>query len=60
MGTRYTHVVGWMNRTPQFQLMIMLTSSPLALLFALWGMTSQRMLVALRQDAEAVPMREGL
>ncbi len=56
----YTHMVGWMNRTPQFQLVIMLTSSPLTLMFALWGMTSQRMLISLRQDGEAVPMRQGL
>ena len=30
----------WMFYTPQFQLMIILVSSPLALLVALWGMTS--------------------
>jgi hypothetical protein len=28
-----------MNYTPEFQLMIVLVSSPLALLVALWGMT---------------------
>ena len=34
----------WMNRTPEFQLTIVLTSSPLSLLVALWGMTSKSML----------------
>jgi len=34
----------WLTFTPAFQLMVMLISSPLALLVALWGMTSERML----------------
>ncbi len=33
-------VVGWMNRAPQFQLMVVFISSPLTLVVALWGMTS--------------------
>jgi hypothetical protein len=35
----YTHLFIWMLYTPQFQLMVILISSPLALLVALWGMT---------------------
>jgi hypothetical protein len=38
------HALAWLDFTPQFQLSIVLISSPLALLVALWGMTSQRML----------------
>jgi hypothetical protein len=34
----------WMSYTPEFQSAIVLISSPLALLVALWGMTSERML----------------
>ena len=34
----------WMIYTPEFQSAIVLISSPLALLVALWGMTSDRML----------------
>jgi hypothetical protein len=34
----------WLQNTPEFQLMVMLISSPLALLVALWGMTSERTL----------------
>lgn len=34
----------WMDYTPQFQLMVVLISSPLSLMVALWGMTSKKML----------------
>ncbi len=37
----YTHFSQWMFRTPEFQLTIMLLSSPLALLVALYGMTNK-------------------
>jgi hypothetical protein len=37
----YTHISQWMTYTPEFQLMIMLTSSPVALLVALLGMTTK-------------------
>jgi hypothetical protein len=36
----YTHMARWMAYTPEFQLTVILISSPLALLVALWGMTS--------------------
>jgi hypothetical protein len=37
----YTAIVQWLVETPEFQLTIELISSPLALLVALWGMTSK-------------------
>jgi hypothetical protein len=37
----YLHITTWMAYTPEFQLLIVLVSSPLALLVALWGMTSK-------------------
>ncbi len=37
----YAHIVRWMHYTPEFQLTIVLVSSPLALLVALWGMTTK-------------------
>jgi hypothetical protein len=37
----YTLMQRWMFNTPEFQLTIVLISSPLALLVALWGMTSR-------------------
>jgi hypothetical protein len=40
----FTNIADWMTYTPEFQLLIVLVSSPLALLVALWGMTSKTML----------------
>jgi hypothetical protein len=40
----YTHMNAWMRYTPEFQLTIVLVSSPVALLVALWGMTSKQTL----------------
>jgi hypothetical protein len=39
----------WLQYTPEFQLSVMLISSPLSLLVALWGMTSKRTLQAMRR-----------
>ena len=38
----------WLQLTPEFQLTVVLISSPLALLFALWGMTDKRTLQHMR------------
>ena len=38
----FSHIVGWMVLTPEFQLSVVLISQPLALLVALWGMTMYR------------------
>ncbi len=38
----WTPIVVWLVFTPEFQLIVVLISSPLALLVALWGMTSER------------------
>jgi hypothetical protein len=48
----YTHILQWMALTPEFQLMIVLLSSPITLLVALWGMTSA---IALRLMKRALP-----
>ena len=37
----YTHIAQWMTYTPEFQLMAILISSPVAQLVALWGMTTK-------------------
>jgi hypothetical protein len=37
----YSRIVRWMSFTPEFQSTIVLVSSPLALLVALWGMTTK-------------------
>ncbi len=38
----------WVKFTPEFQLTVVLISSPLALLAALWGMTDKRTLQHMR------------
>ena len=38
----------WLENTPEFQLTVVLISSPLALIVALWGMTDKRTLQHMR------------
>jgi hypothetical protein len=56
----FSHMVQWMNFTPQFQLTVVLISSPMALLVSLWGMTSASMLKIMRSTStsqrELIPM----
>jgi hypothetical protein len=52
----FTHMFFWMLRTPEFQVTIVLLSSPLTLLVALWGMTSRRMLQAMKTKEQEVPL----
>jgi len=44
----WTVIQEWLQLTPEFQLIVVLISSPLALLFALWGMTDKRTLQHMR------------
>jgi hypothetical protein len=44
----YTIMQNWLEFTPEFQLIVELISSPLTLLVALWGMTSERMLQTMK------------
>jgi hypothetical protein len=44
----WTLIASWLQLTPEFQLTVVLISSPLALLFALWGMTDKRTLQHMR------------
>jgi hypothetical protein len=52
----------WFDFTPEFTMIIFLISSPLALLVALWGMTSERMLQRMRNAGAgetSMPVRYG-
>ena len=40
----------WLLYTPEFQLTVVLISSPLALLIALWGMTDKRTLQQMQSN----------
>ena len=50
MVNRYTHFVGWTIFTPEFESTIVLISSPVALLVALWGMTSKATLQLMKSS----------
>jgi hypothetical protein len=54
----YALISDWMFHTPQFQLLIVLVSSPLALLVALWGMTSKATLQLMkpRKQVALIPL----
>ncbi len=44
----YQLIQNWLYLTPEFQLTVVLISSPLAMIVALWGMTSERTLQYMR------------
>ncbi len=54
----FTHITVWAARTPEFQLTIVLVSSPLTLLVALWGMTSRQTLHAMKSKEQEVPLMQ--
>ncbi len=54
----FTHITRWAARTPEFQVTIVLVSSPLTLLVALWGMTSKQTLHAMKSKEQDVPLRQ--
>jgi hypothetical protein len=54
----FTLMFAWMLRTPEFQVTIVLVSSPLTLLVALWGMTSRQTLHAMKLKEQEVPLRQ--
>ena len=47
-NNEWTVIHYWLAFTPEFQLSVMLISSPLALIVALWGMTNRRTLQHMR------------
>ncbi len=54
----FTHIQQWAARTPEFQVTIVLVSSPLTLLVALWGMTSKQTLQAMKSNQQDVPLMQ--
>jgi hypothetical protein len=55
----HTHFVGWTLYMPAFESIIVLVSSPLALLVALWGMTSKTTLQLMKSSGQEMtrPLR---
>ena len=54
----FTHIGRWAARTPEFQVTVVLVSSPLTLLVALWGMTSKQTLEAMKSKEQDVPLMQ--
>ena len=54
----FTHINKWSVNTPEFQVTIVLVSSPLTLLVALWGMTSRQTLHAMNLKEKEVPLMQ--
>jgi hypothetical protein len=54
----FTHIQRWSARTPEFQMTIVLVSSPLTLLVALWGMTSKQTLQFMKSKEQDVPLMQ--
>ena len=51
----------WLIFTPEFQLTVVLISSPLAMIVALWGMTSARTLQLMQSNKQSIgTMRQNL
>jgi hypothetical protein len=55
----YTRISRWISRTPEFQLSVELLSAPLALLVALWGMTSPITLQLMRKQRDESSLLGG-
>ena len=51
----FSHIHTWQNYTPQFLATVVLISSPLALLVALWGMTSKLTLQLMKSNRQQTP-----
>jgi hypothetical protein len=49
----------WILYTPEFQLMVVLISSPLAMIVALWGMTSDRTLQRMQSNRRQMGTMRG-
>ncbi len=56
----FAHFGQWAAFTPEFQVTIVLVSSPLALLVALWGMTSKQTLHAIKSKEQEVPLSQRM
>jgi hypothetical protein len=52
----FTLIGRWAGNTPEFQVTVVLVSSPLTLLVALWGMTSRQTLHAMKSKEQELPL----
>jgi hypothetical protein len=50
----FSHILNWMAYTPEFQTMIVLISSPVALLVALWSMSPKHLLQPMKSSTRVI------
>jgi hypothetical protein len=56
----FTHIGDWAARTPEFLVTIVLISSPVALLVALWGVTSRYTLQLMKLKQQGMDVQQDL
>ncbi len=56
----FTHINQWELRTPEFETMVVLVASPLALLVALWGVTSRYTLQLMKVKQQGLAVQQDL
>ena len=56
----FTHINQWATRTPEFQVTSVLISSPVALLVALWGVTSRYTLQLMKLKQQGMAVQQDL
>jgi hypothetical protein len=56
----FTHITQWAAYTPEFPVTIVLISSPVALLVALWGVTSRYTLQLMKLKQQGMAMQQDL
>ena len=56
----FTHIQRWAGFTPEFQMTIVLISSPVALLVALWGVTSRYTLQLMKLKQQGMAVQQDL
>ena len=59
-NNEFTHIHQWATRTPEFQVTIVLISSPVALLVALWGVTSRYTLQLMKLKQQGMAVQQDL
>jgi hypothetical protein len=59
-NNEFTHITQWAVRTPEFQVTIVLISSPVALLVALWGVTSRYTLQLMKLKQQGMAVQQDL
>jgi hypothetical protein len=56
----FTHISQWGVRTPEFQTTVVLVASPVALLVALWGVTSRYTLQLMKVKQQGMAVQQDL